>query len=87
MRFMCANRISTFLRSRRERLEGFSVGEGANVVSYTLVDIARNLANCSRQGGKMSAMEGEPDGRRTRPEPPHVTQRRHSRSRKGGTMT
>jgi hypothetical protein len=28
----------------------------------------------SRQHGKMSAMGGEPDGRRTRPEPPHLTQ-------------
>jgi hypothetical protein len=38
-----------FLAFAARALEGFSVGEGANVVSYILVDIARNLAGvCCR---------------------------------------
>src|ERR1700693_2168120 len=39
----------------------------------------------SRQHSKMSAMEGRPDGRRTRPEPPFLTRSRPRRRTETGS--
>ena len=44
MRFKCANRISIFLRSRRDCLKALGASERSGDVSGMLMDIARDLA-------------------------------------------
>ena len=44
MRFKCANRISIFLRSRRDRLKALGAGERPGDVAGMLMNVARDLA-------------------------------------------
>ena len=44
MRFKCANRISIFLRSRRDCSKPFAASERPGNISGVLMDVARDFA-------------------------------------------
>jgi hypothetical protein len=40
MRFICANRISTFFRSRRDCWKGFGIGERPDAIAHILFNVS-----------------------------------------------